>query len=400
MIDLHGLGELAGGVLTIPVIVPLLIYSAELLAGMWSTPTAITAPGPGRLAILIPAHNEALTIAGTLARLAAERSGECRIVVVADNCSDDTASIARSCGAEVLERDDSARRGKGYALAAGRDYLAQTGTPPQVVLVLDADCRLLPGSAMALTAAARESGRPVQAVNLIEADLAAPPMIQISNFAMVVKNLIRSRGMQRLGGGALLTGTGMAFPWPLFAQARLATGSIVEDLNLGIELTQSGNTPLLVGHAHVRSKAAGMADALDQRMRWEHGILATLRQRAVPLVGQGLRTRSLALVLLGLHISVPPLALLLGAGFAVLAVLAGLAAAGAGAEPALLLGGVLSAALALTLAAWLIAGQPYLAPRTLLRLPLYLVWKLPVYGRFLKRPQSSWNRTPRPDPDA
>lgn len=395
MNDLSGFLEVAGWLLIIPVMVPLIVYSAELLAGMRSGTFTSRPSNPIQLAILIPAHNEALTIASTLTQLRDDLPSESRIMVVADNCSDETAAIARACGAEVLERQDTARRGKGYALSAGRDYLAGFGNPPQIVLVLDADCRLLPGSANALTATAFQSNRPVQAVNLIEADLDAAPMIQISNFAMVVKNLFRSRGMQRLGGGALLTGTGMAFPWPLFEHAQLATGSIVEDLNLGIELTQSGHTPLLVGNAHVRSPSASMSDALAQRMRWEHGFLATLKQRALPLIGQGLRERSLAIFLLGWHIAVPPLALLLGAGLAVLSLVAGIALLGMGAGPALLLGGVIAIALLLTFLAWLMEGRAYLAPRTLLKLPLYLAWKLPLYRRFLKGPQSTWNRTPR-----
>src|SRR5206468_122211 len=103
-----------------------------------------------------------------------------------------------------------------------------------VVIVMDADCRLAPGSIEALAAAVmRGAGQPAQAINLIAPDLAAPPMTQISSFAMVVKNLYRSRGMTRMGGSALLTGTGMAFPWRLFATADLGSGSLVEDLGLG-----------------------------------------------------------------------------------------------------------------------------------------------------------------------
>src|SRR5690606_23836952 len=188
------------------------------------------APGVAQVAILIPAHDEAAGIAATLAALSNGIPPGTRVLVVADNCSDETARLAREAGAESIERHDPEARGKGYALAFGRDHLARAeGAVPGVVLVLDADCRLLPGSVTALADAASRYGVPVQAINLIEADLSAPPMVQISSFAMLVKNLYRSRGMQRLGGAALLTGTGMAFPWKLFAGADLATGSIVED---------------------------------------------------------------------------------------------------------------------------------------------------------------------------
>lgn len=389
------IGTAIAWIVAVVVAVPLAIYCIEVLVGLWparSTPAPVASPNT---VVLIPAHDEAEIIGRTLTLLQEHRTQNVRVLVVADNCSDTTAEVARAHGADVIERTDPAHRGKGYALAAGRDHIASQPTQPDVVIVLDADCRLLPGSLARLAAAAIQYGAPVQAANLIEADLAAPPMVQISSFAMVVKNLYRSRGMQRLGGGALLTGTGMAFPWPLFASAALASGSIVEDLHLGIAMAEAGHTPRLVSEAHVRSAPAGMRDALAQRMRWEHGFLQTLRVRALPLLGRGIRRGSLAQCLLGLHLCVPPLALLLGIGGVVLAGLAAWAIVSHAAAPAALLAGFLAAALILTFAAWLAEGRTYLSPAALARVPLYLIWKIPLYARFLSKPLAGWNRTPR-----
>ncbi len=385
-----------GWLLAVMVAAPLAVLSLELIAGIWPA-RAKPVPAIGaHVAVLIPAHDEAGGIGATLAALFAVVPAGTRVLVVADNCTDETASIARAAGAAVLERNDTANRGKGFALAAGRDYLARDGEmTPDVVLVMDADCRLLPGSIETLAAAALAANAPAQAINLIEADLAAPPMVQVSSFAMLVKNLYRSRGMERIGGAALLTGTGMAFPWPLLAEAKLATGSIVEDLALGIELTEAGHAPLLVGTAGVRSAPAAMADALAQKTRWEHGFLDTLRRRALPLVVRGMARRSLALTLLGLHLTVPPLALLLVMAGAIFAMLILLWLGGASFLPAVALGGVLAVALVLVMMAWLVGGRAYLSGRSLLRVPLYLVWKLPVYLGFLRGAQATWNRTPR-----
>src|SRR3546814_2979484 len=55
------------------------------------------------LAILVPAHDEADSIAPTVAALAAAAPGA-RILVVADNCGDATAALAREAGADVIER--------------------------------------------------------------------------------------------------------------------------------------------------------------------------------------------------------------------------------------------------------------------------------------------------------
>lgn len=374
--------------------IPLMVLSLELVAGLAPSRRRPLPAAPIEAAVLIPAHDEAAGISATLASLREVVPPGTRILVVADNCTDETATRARLAGAEVVERRDPDHRGKGYALAFGRDHLANC-LPPDVVIVLDADCRLSPSSAATLCQEAHARGAPAQAINLITPDLSAAPMVQISNFAMVVKNLLRSRGMQRLGGAALLTGTGMAFPWPLFAKADLATGSIVEDLALGIEMTRAGHPPRLVEEAHVRSAPAAMGDALQQRRRWEHGFLDVFRRRALPVLGGGLKRRSLREVLLGLHLLVPPLALLLTVAVLVAVALGGLAALGASAMPLLAMLALLGVVLALVGGAWLVAGRPFLSGGALLRAPFYVLWKLPIYAGFLKKPQSSWTRTPR-----
>lgn len=374
--------------------VPLLVLSLELIAGVAPGRRGGGEAGAGRCAVLIPAHDEAAGIVATLAALREVAPAGTRVLVVADNCSDDTAAMARGCGVEVAERHDPARRGKGYALAFGRERLSEP-VPPEVVIVLDADCRLLPGSIEALARAALTRGSPAQAINLIAARLDISPVMQIAGFAMVVKNLFRSRGMQRLGGTALLTGTGMAFPWHLFAQAQLATSSIVEDLALGIEMTRAGHAPFLVEDAHVRSEPADLRDAMQQRTRWEHGFLDTLLRRAFPVLAGGLGRGSLAEVLLGLHLLVPPLALLLLVSGAALATSTLLAVLGASPIPAIALGSLLVMALLLIVIAWLAGGRRYLSGGALIRVPLYILWKLPIYAGFLRRREVGWRRTPR-----
>jgi cellulose synthase/poly-beta-1,6-N-acetylglucosamine synthase-like glycosyltransferase len=383
---------------------PLAVLSYELLAGLWAGRADKSGGAMPSCAVLIPAHDEEGGIAATLTALKAVAPEELRIVVVADNCSDATAENARQCGVEVIERHDTNARGKGFALAFGRDHLARSN-PPEVVLVLDADCRLHKGSVEALAKTAHEKQVPTQAINLIDGDLKAAAMVQVSSFAMLVKNLLRTRGMQRLGGAALLTGTGMAFPWSLIVDAKLATSSIVEDLALGVEFAREGHPPLLLSSAHVRSAPADMRDALAQKTRWEHGFLQTLRSSALPVFFGGLRRFSLSEILLGLHLMVPPLALLLmlsglaqilliGAAWLGSSFFAG-AAWNAAIVPMLALAGLLGLALTLIFIGWLIAGRPFLSGKSLLSIPFYIIWKLPVYLSFLKGPQALWNRTPR-----
>lgn len=378
--------------IALPPLLSLAIFTLEALAGLKPLPSLPSDTPAPRVAILIPAHNEEAAISQTLEILRREVPGGTRIVVVADNCSDGTAARAGEAGAEVAERIDPTRRGKGFALAFGRDLLAVA--PPEVVVVLDADCAFVPGGLAALARAAAD-GAPAQAVNLLTPDRTAPPLVQISSFAMLVKNLVRGRATSRIGGVALLTGTGMAFPWAVFADAPLATGDLVEDLGLGLTLVRAGVRPRLVEQAQVRSGPAPQADALTQRRRWEHGFLATALRTAPRLIAEGLSKGSRAELALGAHLLVPPLALLFALSTLVLAANLGLGLLTGYWFPAFtLLAGIVAAAGA-TLLAWLREGRAWLRPGALLRAPLYILWKLPLYARFLIAPETRWVRTRR-----
>lgn len=382
---------LAWGLAT-PVAILLLYLAAELVCGLARQAPQALGPPPARIVLLIPAHNEADGIEETVRALTAAAPAA-HILVVADNCADATADCARAAGAETIERDEPARRGKGFALAFGRDHLA--ADPPDAVIVVDADCRIEPGSAERLAAAAAASGAPVQASNLLMTPAGISPLVAISNFAMLVKNVVRARGLVRIGGGALLFGTGMAFPWSLFARLPLASANMVEDLELGLQLAHKGVRVGFDDGARVNSPAASLASSRGQRSRWEHGFLDTARRQAGPLLRAAARSRSRHLGALGAHLLVPPLALLLLVASLALALVAGLAAFGADWAPALLLLALLALDGLALLIVWWREARAVLPARDLLRVPLYLLWKLPLYLAFFTRRQTGWNRTRR-----
>ena len=376
-----------------PPTLALLVCSLEIAAGLAAGRDDAAASGAiGSVAILIPAHNEATGIAATILGLRRVAPPDARILVVADNCTDDTARRARGAGAEVAERFDPDLRGKGYALAFGRDVLARQ--PPMAVLVVDADCALSPGSVEHLCRVAAR-GVPAQAANLIIPDRDAPGLVQISSFAMLIKNLVRSRGLSRIGRCALLTGTGMAFPWSVFATAPLATGDIAEDLGLGIALTRRGIRPQLVTLAMVRSPAASLSDSAAQRRRWEHGFLTNAMRHALPTLAGGIARGSRAMIALGLHLLVPPLALLFLLAAATLAGLVGIGVLWGIWLPAIVVAAAMATALALTALAWLRYGRETLTFGALLQAPLYVAWKIPNYLRFVVKRETRWQRARR-----
>jgi cellulose synthase/poly-beta-1,6-N-acetylglucosamine synthase-like glycosyltransferase len=344
------------------------------------------------LAVLMPAHNEAAGIGAIIDSLRPHLPPGARILVVADNCSDDTAANVRACGADVVERHDPDRRGKGHALAYGRDVL--NADPPEAVLVLDADCTVGADAVAQLARHAVDRQRPVQGLYLLHAAPDAGPKVQISNFAFLIKNLVRQRGAHRLGAPAILGGTGMAFPWPLFETLPLATSDLVEDLVLGVDCTRKGHSPCFLETAAIWSEAASEADTIKQRARWEHGFLSTAVRHGLPLLREGLsRPR---LLWMGLHLLVPPLALLFPLGLLILVLLAVVAALGGGWLPFLVSGTLLLAVGMMIFIAWLLNGRAVIPARTLFRVPLYILWKAGIYLRFFgRRGETEWVRTRR-----
>jgi len=385
--------ELIAWAVATPTALALAIYSAEVLCGLRPLPTTELEPDSTKAALLVPAHNEAGSIGQTVSGLSKAIGTLDRILVVADNCSDITADEARRAGAQVVERHDPAHRGKGFALAYGREFLAID--PPAIVVIVDADCALTRGSFQQLVAWAATANQPVQAVNLLIAPDGAPSLVQISNFAMLVKNLVRARGLARIGGGIPLFGTGMAFPWSVFANVALATDNTVEDLHLALELAGKGIGVRFIENATVVSPSAGARDTISQRRRWEHGFLYTAGRQALPTALRGLRYRSRLQLALGLHLCVPPLALLIAVSLLCGLTSSVLGAWGSFQAPTIVLGCALCLALFATFLAWLRHGRGVLSVRALATAPLYVLRKVPLYlGMFSSR-QRVWNRTPR-----
>jgi cellulose synthase/poly-beta-1,6-N-acetylglucosamine synthase-like glycosyltransferase len=189
----------------------------------------------------------------------------------------------------------------------------------------------------------------------------------------------------------------MAFPWALIEGARLASGSLVEDMQLGLELARAGHAPMFCEQALVTSRFPDSAQAsASQRARWEHGHLSLIGQQLPPLLVAAWRRRDPRLMAMALDLSVPPLALLvmLVAGLWLASAL--LAAASGGMVLWLAASLVLGLLALAVLAAWVGWGRSLLGPWDLLGLPWYVLSKLSLYRRFWSsRRQKDWVRTDR-----
>ncbi|RYE81790.1 MAG: glycosyltransferase [Oxalobacteraceae bacterium] len=388
-------GQITLSLIALLLAVPAAILLAQVVLALLparanTVPAGATRP---RIALLVPAHNESIGLIPTLGQALQQMRAGDRLLVVADNCDDDTAEVARRNGAEVAERFSTEHRGKGYALDHGVRVLS--ANPPDVVVVLDADCTFSNDCIDRIATLAHASGRPVQARYLMRAPDGGLKA-RVAEFAMRVKNWVRPRGMQRISLGCGLYGTGMAFPWSVAAVAPLASGHLAEDMQLGVRLAESGTPPLFCEEASVFSVfAASREGEKSQRTRWEHGHLSLLLNDGPRLLGGAVKHARLRLALLILDMLVPPLALLMmvQVGCCALALL-GWALFGWRVPAGIALPACVSLITAIALARTKFASD-IITWADMVKAPTYVLGKIPMYVRYVVRRQVEWVRTKR-----
>lgn len=347
-----------------------------------------------RFAVLIPAHNEAAVITQVLASVAAldyPRSAV-RAIVVADNCSDETAALARAAGATVYERFDDERRAKGYALQWLLEQLERDALTFDAYVIVDADTTLSPNLPLAF-AERLAAGDAVMQCQYVVLNGAASRASGLRAIAFALFNHLRPLGRSLLGLSAGLKGNGMCFSRAVLLRHGWGAYSLAEDVEHHATLLRAGVRVRYVPWARVAAEMpVTLHAAQSQQSRWERGRLALLRRCALPLLGAFVRRGDPALLDAALEILVPPLSVL--AGLLVLVSLAALVIA----WPLTTAGaGVLLAACAVYVFAGMVVSR--LPPRTWLALvaaPVFILWKCWIYAAaLLRRNPQGWVRTAR-----
>lgn len=375
--------------------IPVAVLALECLVG--ALPSFRRNPGNNAppYIVLMPAHDEAAGIAKSVTDVLAQLRACDRLVVVADNCTDNSGEIAERLGATVITRTDPALRGKSYALQFGRAYLEaefrRHGDAAAVIIIVDADCSPEPRALGRLAATASRRNAIVQGAYLLSPPANATAIVQMSCFAFLVKNLVRQLALRRLAGAALLQGSGMAFPARIFMRIDWSPTSLVEDLDLGLRLVLAGDRVTFDDRAQFFSDASSQGGTAGQRRRWEHGMLQAMGTFVPRLALAALLGRP-RLLFLALDQIIPPTVLLImlaAVGTALSILLGGFAL------PVLILL-LCDAALFLGLfLAWLAHGRSLLPAQSIVAGLKYIIWKLPIFVQFITRRQRQWIRTDR-----
>jgi cellulose synthase/poly-beta-1,6-N-acetylglucosamine synthase-like glycosyltransferase len=353
--------------------------------------------------IVIPAHNEESGIAITVRScLSADYpSLFFGVLVVADNCTDQTAARAREAGARVVERSNMEKKSKGYALEYILDSLQQSGelAALDAVVVVDADTTIDPNLMRAFDEELRKGRQWLQAYYTV-ANPDASWRTRLLVYAFSLFNGVLQFGLNALGSSAGFRGNGMCFATRGLTHRPWRSYGLVEDMEYSWKLRVSGEKIRFVREARVYGimVASGGQAAADQRLRWEFGrremrtkYLGPLLQS--PEIGWGEKITSAC------ELSIPSMGWLALVYVFVVGIDAAAWFALSDPDFDTARGFLLACGVTMTLALALYAISPFLVMRLPLRyiwtivcFPFYMLWKLAISLR--GRPPN-WVRTAR-----
>lgn len=263
------------GIVLVIMTAPVLIEFAVFLGVHALGRRTQDAPGgelqPQRLAILIPAHDEEITIARCIQSLRAADPGRhtFEVIVIADNCSDRTATVAAQAGARVLERNDLTVRGKGAALHFAFGQLE--GERWNAYVIVDADTVVETNFVSVLGDCFARGYESVQCIYLVDQPEASQRN-RLMNLALLSMNVFRPQSRELLGVSVGIFGNGFGLSSGLLEKLPYTANSITEDLEYHLRMIEAKSRVRFVAQTVVRASFPESAEGQStQRARWEGG---------------------------------------------------------------------------------------------------------------------------------
>jgi 1,2-diacylglycerol 3-beta-glucosyltransferase len=373
---------------------PIILACAYLLmltvVSFWRLRTFLPPQPKLRFDLIVPAHNESANIETTVKNLfALDWPRELmRVVVVADNCTDDTAEKARAAGAVALERNHQSLRGKGHALAFAFAHLQG-----DAAVVIDADSTVSPNLLRAFSARIEQGAQACQAYyGVINPSASWRTTLMAIAFAMFHR--VRGRAREFLNFSCGLKGNGMCFTRALLERVPHDAFGLVEDVEFGARLAVEAERVWYVDEAEVFGEMVTSEEASrSQRVRWEAGR-RSIRAAVPQLLSAAWKMKTTMPLDLAVDLLIPPLAYL-GIGVSVLSFVGAMLALAHAPGSALRLGLFCMACLvAYVLRGWRLSGTGARGLLMLFSSPLYVAWKVALMRREKAAP-TEWVRTQR-----
>ena len=371
---------------TLPLVLELLLVTSALFLPRRKIHGLSLRQQIGRLTVVVPAHNEELLIARCVTSLRASANNAARILVVAHNCTDQTASAAQAAGAEVLVFSDLSAHGKGHALRFGLQAALNDGA--DAVAVVDADSTVSANFIPMVKQALGEGADVIQCRYEMKS-VNDKANSGLASLAFRGFTFIRPLGRDRLGLSAGILGNGFAMTADTLREVPYEAFSVVEDVEYHMQLLRARKQVRFIEYAVVSAELpVSRIGEVSQHSRWEGGRLRVARMWTLPMLKQIVRGH-LSLIEPLLDLAGLPLA------FGV----SGLIATCLIPIPEVRIYGLISLAVVVThvlLAAW--AGPHFFKTLRLLAMaPLYILWKFRLVPKLLRASQSeaAWIRTSR-----
>jgi len=262
---------IVGGYLTLYVLYCLMLFAAHLFIKREGIPSY---PPKVRLGIIIPAHNEELFLGELLKSVNRQSypSDMFKAIVVADNCTDQTAQIGLANKAIVMERFDNQYRGKGYAIKHALEKFDRESY--DAMLIVDADSIMSKDVLQWLNQAILEGSHAIQCYNGV-ANPEESWFTRLLDVSRTVGNEIYHPAKQRLGLSSYLMGNGMCFSKDLLLKYGWDAFTIGEDWEYYAKIINNGESVAYSWEAKIyHLESSRLRQATPQRMRWSSGRFA------------------------------------------------------------------------------------------------------------------------------
>ena len=350
-----------------------------------------------KFVVLVPAHNEASVIGQTVNRILGMQYKQelFDVIVIADNCDDSTAKIARESGAECFEREDRIAIGKGFALGWYFRNVLTEDKSYDAAIVFDADSQPSVNFLEIMSANLQRGYRVVQGQHIIS-NPNENVYTRLADIGMRLTNRLRNRARNNLGLSCRLMGDAMCLRRSVLETYPWDSSSLVEDREYGIQMIKHGVHIKFEPEAKSYGEAAaGLTEAQSQRIRWSGGVVSLRRNNALSLLSIGVRNRDFSALDRAIELVLPPYSILLIVSMALLVLQIIFPSLNSTLSYPLLVGNTVAWLMIPPLGLVLDRAPMDLFPYLLLG-PLYAIWRAWIIILTLIRfNQLKWTRTKR-----
>ncbi|WP_125152415.1 glycosyltransferase family 2 protein [Clostridium rectalis] len=267
-----------------------------------------------KFALLVAAHNEETVISNIIESLQSlDYPKELyEIFVIADNCTDNTAKIARKCGANVFERNVPDKRGKGYALEWMFSNIFNMEGKYDSIAIFDADNLVSKNFLNEMNAKLCEGYKVVQ--GYIDSKNPNDSWItQSYSISFWTANRLFQLARANLGLSNQIGGTGFCMDTEILKQLGWGATCLTEDLEFTCKLVLNGHKVGWAHHAIVYDeKPLTLKQSWKQRKRWMQGFSDVASRFFFKLLKKAIKTRNFTTLDCALYTVQPFVTLLLG----------------------------------------------------------------------------------------